>query len=209
MALPQIEVVSDESDVELRLARWGLRASQFLDIARTAHSRAVDAGPLMPKSSPGMLAYLFGTEELRLQIIGDDWRVDITDNIEGVINLRFGVRIVYQNVDRACDRLFPPRPRSAKGSASENLCGPDLFTVAGVDTGPLRIAKRKGISTYHVMVGEDGSVELSSPVIVHGRYVQFNERIFIANSVAGPMADDPEVIDPVQDLDIDISFKEP
>jgi hypothetical protein len=111
-------------------------------------------------------------------------------------------------VDRACDWDFPPNPRSAKGSAAENICGPNLFEHAGVEPGPLTGVKEDGIPTYYAMVGEDGSVEFSHPVIKNGSYQHFNERIFIHR----PTEDWEEKIDPetgpIEDFDVAVSLKD-
>jgi hypothetical protein len=133
--------------------------------------------------------------------------VDRTCGVEAVVNRERRIRIAFQNVDRACDPNFPPNPRSSKGSASELLSGPTLFEHAGVDAGPLTGVLSDGVPTYYAMVGEDGSVELSHPVISNGSFVQFHERILIS----APDADWADTIDPetgpVEDFEIPVRFK--
>ena len=94
------------------------------------------------------------------------------------------------------------------GNAAENLCGPNLFVHAGVEVGPLTGVKQDSIPTYYVMVGEDGSVELSHPVIKNGTYKHFHERILIHR----PAEDWEEEIDPetgpIEDFDVAVSFKD-
>jgi hypothetical protein len=201
-------VIEALHDVEQRLADWGLTREQFIAIATVAKAWADDVSPLMPQNAPGTLAYIFGVQELRRQLSDNDWRVDRTNGIEAVINRTLGIRIGFHNVDRSCDPIFPPHPRSAKGSASESLCGPNLFQHFGVEPGPLTGVRDDGVTTYYVMVGEDGSVELSNPVIMNGAYRHFNERIFIFR----PTEDWEEEIDsdmgPVEDFDIEVSFKD-
>lgn len=201
-------IVDGEHDTQRRLADFGLAAEQFEEIARAARTWADDASPLMPQNAPGTLAYIFGVQELRHQIVEGDWEVDRACSIEAVLNRKLGIRIGYQNVDRACDPAFPPNPLSAKGSAAEIICGPTLFEHAGVEPGPLTGVKQDGIPTYYVMVGEDGSVELSHPVIKDGSYKHFHERIFIGR----PTNDWEEELDPetgpIQDFDIAVSFKD-
>lgn len=195
-------------DVQRRLADFALNTDQFMPIAAIARTWADDASPLMPQNAPGTLAYIYGVQELRQQLLGGEWEVDRTCGIEAVINRKLGVRIGYQNVDRACDHDFPPNPRSTKGTASENICGPNLFVHAGVEPGPLTGVRQDGIPTYYVMVGEDGSVELSHPVIKNGTYKHFHERIFIDR----PTDEWEEEIDPetgpIEDFDIVVSFKD-
>lgn len=195
-------------EVDQRLADWGLVRQQFTAIARTAKSWADDASPLMPLNAPGTLAYIFGVAELRRQLVDDAWRVERKGGIEVVLNAHANLRIGFHNVDAACDAKFPPQPRSAKGTASENLCGPTLFQHFGVEPGPLTGVNEDGVPTYYVMVGEDGSVELSNPVIKDGTYKHFNERIFIykpAEDWEDEIASDEG---PAENFEVEVSFKD-
>lgn len=201
-------VLEAEHDVALRLADWRLIPDQFRAIAKAARSWADDASPLMPQNAPGTLAYIYGVQELRRQLIDAEWHIDRTCGVEAVVNPSLRLRIGFQNVDRACDVTFPPHPRSAKGSASESLCGPDLFQHFGVEPGPLTGVKDDGIATYYVMVGEDGSVELSNPVITDGAYRRFNERIFISSSTGEWVEDLVVGLEKEDDFDIEVTFKE-
>lgn len=172
-------VVEGESSIAARLSDFGILPQQLLAVGKIARTWADDASPLMPINAPGTLAYIYGVRELRQQLLDGSWVVDRTCGIEAVINRDLRMRIAFQNVDRACDPIFPPNPRSAKGSASESLCGPTMFEYAGVEAGPLTGVLQDGVPTYYLMVGEDGSVELSHPVIVNGSYAYFHERILI------------------------------
>ena len=60
-----------------------------------------------------------------------------------------------------------------------------------------------------MIVGEDGSVELSHPVIFDGTYRHFHERIFVFRpSGTWESEIDPET-GPIEDFDVEVSFKEP
>ena len=207
MAQFQTVIVESQIGVNQRLADFGLDIESFISIAKAARMWANDASPIMPLNSPGTLAYIYGVQELRQQLLDGDWTIDRTCGIEAVVHRDLNLRIAYQNVDRACDLVFPPIPRSAKGSASENLCGPNLFENAGIEAGPLTGVKSDGIPTYYVMVGEDGSVELSQPVIKSGQYHHFNERILIHK----PNDDfdievEPED-SPIDNFDVPVTFR--
>jgi hypothetical protein len=201
-------LLDSENDVERRLQDWGLTRSQFIDVGKIARTWADDASPLMPLNAPGTLAYIFGVQELRRQLIDGKWQSDRSGGIEAVINRALGLRIGFHNVDRACDYVLPPHPRSAKGSASENLCGPNLFQHFGVEPGPLTAANDDGITTYYVMVGEDGSVELSNPVIKEGTYRHFHERIFVFRANGTWENEMDSDTSPIDDFDVEVSFKE-
>ena len=86
-------------------------------------------------NAPGTLAYIHGVAALRGQILDGEWVIDRTLGIEAIINHELGIRIGYQNVDRACDAVFKPMPRSAKGPASERLCSFPLFDYYGMALG--------------------------------------------------------------------------
>ncbi len=201
-------IVEGERAVADRLNDFGLVAEQILAVGIAARAWAGDASPLMPINAPGTLAYIYGVMELRQQVLDGVWATDRTCGIEAVVNRDLQMRIGFQNVDRACDPGFPPTPRSAKGSASESLCGPTLFELAGVDAGPLTGVKADGVPTYYVMVGEDGSVELSHPVIGNGSYKHFHERIFIVSTNRDWAEEINPDTSPLDDFDIEIRFKD-
>ncbi|WP_082448358.1 MULTISPECIES: hypothetical protein [unclassified Sphingomonas] len=201
-------IVQGDWDVRKRLEDFGLVPNQLLLVATAARAWADDASPLMPINAPGTLAYIYGVMELRQQLLDGSWRVDRTCGIEAVSNRERRVRIAFQNVDRACDPIFPPNPRSAKGSASESLCGPTLFQFAGVDSGPLTNVRQDGVPTYYLMVGEDGSVELSQPVISNGSYADFVERILITTPDNDWTDEISPETGPIDDFDVEVRFKD-
>jgi hypothetical protein len=210
-------LITNPMDVGRRLADFGLKIEQMLAVRDSARAAFDDASPLMPQNAPGTLAYIHGVGALRAQVLDSEWVIDRTLGVEAVINHRVGVRIGYQNVDRSCDPLFPPMPRSEKGSGTARLCRLPLFDFYGVvletdaDRLPSDDAKdphHGQIATYFVMVGEDGSVELSCPVIANKRFSDFRERIFIDQ----PDDDWSARMDldngPVDDFDVPVIFKD-
>ncbi|MAY89424.1 MAG: hypothetical protein CML02_22230 [Pseudooceanicola sp.] len=208
--MPDFNTLTVTSDPEVvqRLADWNLTVDQIVAIGDTARRWAEDASPLAPLNAPGQLAYLFGVQELRQQLIGDGFVLDRSCNIEAVVNTELGVRIGYQNVDRSCDPDLPPIPRTSKGKGAEYLNGPDLFEHVGMVPGPLTGVREDAIPTYYVMVGEDGSIELSRAIIKNGKYERFVERIFVRSpSEDWEGAIEPET-GPVEDFDIQVSFKD-
>ena len=202
-------LVRDQSDVNRRLADFGLFSEQILSIAETAHSRELDASPLMPVNAPGLLKYIYGVETLRSELLDDEeWSMARINGVEVVINRQLKVRIGYHNVDKACDPLFPPHPRSSKGKTSEKMSGPTLFEYYGVETGPVQELKENGMTTFYVMVGEDGSVELSNPIIEDGRYIAFAERIFVHSpkDINWEVDNEPET-GPIDDFEVKVTLK--
>jgi hypothetical protein len=83
-----------------------------------------------------------------------------------------------------------------------------LFQHFGVEPGPLTGVNDDGIATYYVMVGEDGSVELSNPIIMDGTYRHFNERIFIFRPTDDWEGEIDSESGPVEDFDVEVTFKD-
>ena len=210
-------IIDNPVDVSRRLVDFGLPIEQILAIRDSARAAYNDASPLMPQNAPGTLAYIHGVGALRSQLINGEWVIDRTLGVEAVINHELGKRIGYQNVDRSCDPIFPPMPRSEKGAGSARLCRLPLFEHYGVvlETDADRLPSddvkdpHSGqVVTYFVMVGEDGSVELSCPVIANKRYSDFGERIFIDR----PDDDWDARMDldtgPIEDFDVPVVLKD-
>lgn len=210
-------IVDNAIDAERRLLDFELTMGQILPIGDAAKRASSDASPLMPLNAPGTLAYIYGVEALRGNILSEDWVVDRTLGVEAVINYRLGIRIGFQNVDRACDPVLPPMPRSDKGSGTARLCRLPLFDHYGVilETDADRLPSEEikdplgdQIVTYFVMVGEDGSVELSCPVISAKRYSDFVERIFVHRPSEDWEARIEADVGPADDFDVPVIFKE-
>lgn len=211
-------IIEDPMDTRRRLADWGLDSQQILAVRDSARAATDDASPLMPLNAPGTLGYIYGVGALRGQILDGEWIIDRTLGVEAVINHRLGIRIGYQNVDRACDVVFPPMPRSERGNGMARLCRLPLFEHFGVEleTDADRVPGEEfqdpagnEIVTYFVMVGEDGSVELSRPIIANKKYEQFVERIFVErpSDRLDEIINDPDA-GPVDDFDVPVIFKD-
>lgn len=200
-------IVSALVDIETRLSDFGLYRDQLLAIGHTARAYADDASPSMPLNAAGMLSYIHGVGELRQQLVGPDFIPDRACGIESVIHRDRSVRIGFQNVDKCCV-LMPPMPRSEKGSGAAILSSPSLFEHAGVEAGPLTGVQQDGIHTYYVMVGLDGSIELSCPIIDKGKYVDWHERIFVFSPDGEWEAIPDSDSGPAEDFDVIVSFKE-
>ncbi|MDX8353989.1 hypothetical protein [Cognatiyoonia sp. IB215182] len=199
-------IVSTLVDVEHRLEAFGFTRHQIMAIGQTARAYADDAGPSMPLNAAGMLSYIHGVGELRQQLVGSDYLPDRACGVESVMRRDRSVRIAFQNVDKSCADM-PPLPRSEKGSGAAALSSPTLFEHAGVEPGPLT-GVHDGVRTYYVMVGLDGSVELSCPVIEKGKYVDWIERIYIYSPDGDWEAAPDTDTGPVEDFEVHVSFKD-
>lgn len=208
-------VIERPQDVDQRLSDFGLVRGQILAIRDAARAASDDASPLAPVNAPGTLAYISGVQALREQILGPGWVMARSLGIEAVINESIGIRLCYQNVDRACDDFFKPMPRSGKGAASASLCCLPLFEHFGVTLpdDADRLKEYEGfdpskdhLTTYFVMVGEDGNVELSSPVIEGQRFSKFRERIFVDRLEVD--VDGVSEYEAAGDFEFDVTMKE-
>lgn len=193
--------------VNTRLAELFVDQAQIIAVGQTARAYADDASPYMPLNAAGMLSYLHGVGALRERLVGEHFVLDRACGIESVVSRDRTVRIGFQNVDKCCVEMAP-LPRSEKGSGAEALSGPSLFEHAGIDSGPLTGVRPDGILTYYVMVGLDGSIELSCPVIEKGRYIAWIERIFIYAPHTDWDATLQDDEGPLEDFDVSVSFKE-
>ena len=199
-------IVSTLVEVETRLSDFALSREQIVAIGQTARAYADDASPSMPLNAAGMLSYIHGVGELRQQLVGTEYIPDRACGIESVVRRDRSVRIAFQNVDKCCADM-PPIPRNEKGSGAASLSCATLFQHAGIEAGPLT-GVHDGVRTYYVMVGLDGSVELSCPVIEKGKYVAWPERIYIY-SPDGEWEAKPDAENgPIEDFDIVVSFKD-
>lgn len=199
-------IVSVLAEVETRLADFALTREQIMAIGQTARAYADDASPSMPLNAAGMLSYIHGVGELRQQLVGTEYIPDRACGVESVVRRDRSVRIAFQNVDKSCADM-PPLPRTEKGSGAAALSSPTLFEHAGVEAGPLT-GVHDGVRTYYVMVGVDGSIELSCPVIEKGKYVAWPERIYIYSPEGEWEAVPGTDNGPIDDFDIDVSFKD-
>lgn len=199
-------IVSTLVDVETRLEDFGVTRQQIMTIGHTARAYSDDASPSMPLNAAGMLSYIHGVGELRQQLVGTDYIPDRACGVESVVRRDRSLRIAFQNVDKSCADM-PPLPRTEKGSGAAALSSRTLFEYAGVEAGPLT-GVHDGVLTYYVMVGLDGSVELSCPVIDKGKFVEWFERIYIYSPDGDWEAEPDTDTGPIEDFDINVSFKD-
>lgn len=199
-------IVSTLVDVETRLEDFGVTRQQILAIGHTARAYADDASPSMPLNAAGMLSYIHGVGELRQQLVGTDYIPDRACGVEAVVRRDKSVRIAFQNVDKSCADMAP-LPRTDKGNGAAALSSPSLFEHVGMEVGPLT-GVHDGVRTYYVMVGLDGSVELSCPMIEKGKYVDWIERIYIYSPDGNWEAEPLTETGPIEDFDINVSLKD-
>lgn len=167
---------------ELRLNRDGLLAAVETAVAAAAGVTANHAN-----NAAGTYRYHEGTAMLRDRFVGENgWVKDSTKNIEAIFNPEIGVKVVFQNVDKACCEFHPPQPSSPKKSASKRCIETNnLFDLADI---PLTFdaGKQEKIRTYNLMVSESGEevnaeISLVTGVTDSGLFDGFAERVFLSH----------------------------
>jgi hypothetical protein len=177
MGMIQTRVLRKLWDVDRRLIELGLDRERLLNIRSIAVSAGADATPFHPANAAGTLAYHHGTWALRDQFVGDAWVLERPNGVEAIRNESAGVRVVFANVDLACNDDQPPKPRSEKGAGAERACMGNLFGQLPHFT-PQPVP---GCATYYLMVDENGAAELTCPVVKDGTFTAYVERIYLSD----------------------------
>lgn len=174
-------ILREEWEIRPRLHEMALDKDKLLNIRTLAVGASADATPFFPANAPGTFSYHYGTFGLRHEFVGDVWLKDTSNGVETIKNEALHIKIVFANVDVACDNAHEPRPRSNKGAGAERLCaGNDLFG------GLPRYVKASdssegGWTVYYLMVAPNGAAELSLPVVKGGTFQKFIERIYLSD----------------------------
>jgi hypothetical protein len=202
-------VLAEEFEVAPRLEQLGTTKSDLIQVIRAAVGARRNATPFHPLSAGGQLAYLAGTEHLRRVFLPQGWQLCRRDNIESIFHPEIGIKIVYQNADRAGDPIFDPLAVSRKGAGAARaveLGQYDLFPESRVQ----EVAELTA-ATWYLFVFADGPdvrAELSCPVAINDeQFDQFHERILLVQKGdwdnPDPLADDA----PPVDFEVSVSRK--
>ena len=168
----------DPWDVAARIAELQLTVEGLLRVRAMAVGAAADATPFHPANAAGTFSYHHGTFGLRKEFVGKIWRVERPDGVEAIINEELKVRVVFANVDVACDDDLKPRPRSRKGAGAERVCMGNLFGSLP-EYAPAQ--PRDGWTTFYLMVDQRGAAELTQPVVNNNTFTAWIERIYLSN----------------------------
>jgi hypothetical protein len=193
MAVVKARILREEWEVGARLAELQLDKDKLLNVRTTAVAAAADATPFHAANAAGTFSYHYGTWALRNECVGGNWRMDRPNGIEAIRNDVIKVKVVFGNVDVACDDEHEPKARSTKGSGAERLCiGNDLFggelpRFAAVSDA----AEDDGWLTYYLMVAPEGAAELSRPVVKNGTFKAFPERLYLSDG--SDLKSEPEI----------------
>jgi hypothetical protein len=172
-------ILREDWEVHPRLEALQLDRLKLLNVRSTAVGAAADATLFHPANAAGTFSYQHGTFALRNEYAGSNWVIDRPNGVEAIRNDSIRVKVVFANVDVACDDEHEPRPRSSKGAGSERLCaGNGLF---GSLPRFVPAVTEPGWTTYYLMVAPDGAVELSCATVKGGKFAKFIERIYLSD----------------------------
>ena len=202
-------VLAEEFEVAPRLEQLRVTKEELLQVVRAAVGARRNATPFHPLSAGGLLAYLAGTEHLRRVFLPQGWQMCRRDNIESIFHAEIGVKIVYQNAERAGDPISDPIAVSKKGAGAARaveLGQYELFPeVRDQEVAEITAA------TWYLFVFADGPdvrAEISCPVAINDeQFDQFHERILLVQKgdwdSPDPLADDA----PPVDFEVSVSRK--
>lgn len=204
-----VETVVHEKagDCSARLQVLGTSFAQLLRVRDVALQEAANATPFHCANAAGTFAYQHGVFALRNEHVDvGGWRLDRSEGVEGIINDRLQVRILFSNVDVACRLDLLPKPRSSKGSGAERVCSGNLF-------GHLPVYSQRpdeGIATYYLMVDQEGAAELARPIVLDGTFKSYVERIWLSSGLGDDLVQRPglDSDDTVYDFDPQVARKQ-
>src|SRR6266704_2583118 len=129
MPLSETKILREVWEVQPRLVALQTSLEKLLRVRAVAIGAAADATPFHPANAAGTFSYQHGTFALRSEHVGHDgWEAERPNGVEVIKNSAIKVRIVFANVDVACDDSHEPKARSEKGAGAERLCiGNGLF----------------------------------------------------------------------------------
>ena len=174
-------VLAEDHEVVPRLAQLGLRRDLLLDVVRAAVGGRRSSTGFHPLSAGGLLSWIEGTAHLRRLFVPGGWEICRRDNIETVFHPAFGIKVVFQNADRAGDPLFDPLAVSPKGAGSARAIGLGQFEF-WPEIREKEVAELTA-PTWVLFVyadGDDVRAELSCPMAIsEDQFDGFHERILL------------------------------
>jgi hypothetical protein len=174
-------VLATEHEIVSRLAQLELRRDLLLDVVGAAVGARRSAGGFHPLSAGGLLSWIQGTAELRRIFLPRGWESCRRDNIESIFHAELGIKVVFQNAERAGDPVFEPIAISKKGAGAARA-----IELGQYELWPEARAKQVAEATAATWVlfvyadGDDVRAELSRPIAINEeQFDGFHERILL------------------------------
>jgi hypothetical protein len=194
MTFAETKICREDWEVGPRLAELRTSKEKLLRVRSVAIAAAADATPFHPANAAGTLSYQHGTFSLRNEHVGDNgWVSDRPNGVEVIKNAAIRTRIVFANVDVACDDGREPQARSDKGAGAERLCaGNGLFGYLP-RFADISETNEDGWTTYYLMVALNGAAELSRAMVEKRRFAKFIERLYLSDG--SDLDTEPKILD--------------
>lgn len=203
-------VLAQEFEIVSRLEQLALRRDLLLDVVRAAIGGRRRATAFHPKSAGGLQSWIEGTGHLRRLFLPRGWEICSRDNIESIFHPEIGLKVIFQNAERAGDLLQDPIAASKKGAGSARA-----VELGQYDFWPEDKAKEVAEITATTWVlfvyadGDDVRAELSRPIAINDeQFDGFHERILLVMKggwdAAEPVAGDDE---PPAEYEVTVSRK--
>lgn len=198
----------DQNLASDRLESLGLTQAGLIDVVQGAVSARNSATPFHPKNAPGLLSWIDGSYHLRRVFVPMGWEPCDRDNVSSITHPELGLKVIYQNAERAGDIRFEPIAKSMKGAGSARVVAsgqPDFF--------PELIAEqeRSPQEAWYLFVfanGLDVRAELSRPMTIKsGQFEGFHERIILLQAGEWDLPSLSNEIEEPIELDVVISRK--
>lgn len=191
-------VLAEDYEIVPRLAQLGLRRDLLLDVVGASVGGRRNATGFHPLSAGGLLSWIEGTGQLRRIFLPLGWEVCRRDNIESIFNPEFGIKVVFQNAERAGDPLLDPVATSKKGAGSARAIELGQYELWPDDK--VKEVIEITATTWVLFVyadGDDVRAELSCPKAINEeQFDGFHERILLVDKggwgATVPLVDDGE-----------------
>lgn len=183
MAAPlKTRILREDWETGPRLAELQLERARLLAVRSAAVGAAADATPFHPANAAGTFSYQHGTFALRSEHVfpGSPWTVERPGGVEAIRNDSIRTKVVFANVDIACNDDHQPKPRSSKGAGAERLCFQNSL-FSDLPHHVQHVPVEDVWTIYYLMVSPNGAVELSCPVVKGGTFVSFIERLYLSD----------------------------
>jgi hypothetical protein len=168
-------VLIDRWAVNRRLKELNLSRKGLMNAVTVALHEGRTATAYHCANTAGTFSYHHGTWAIRHEFVGDRWAVNRERGVEAIYDKVSKLRVIFQNVDVACDSERLPQPRTPKGSGSELVSSGNLFG----DLPHYTPRQSKTESTFYLMVDTNGACELSMPVVKKGKFISLIERLYL------------------------------
>jgi hypothetical protein len=204
-------VLAEDYEVVPRLAQLGLRRDLLLDVVGAAVGARRSSTAFHPLSARGLLSWIEGTAHMRRVFVPEGWEICRRDNIESIFHPRYGIKVVFQNAERAGDPLSDPVAVSRKGAGSARAIELGQFEL-WPEVREKEVAEVTA-PTWVLFVfadGDDVRAELSCPMAINeDQFDGFHERILLVEK-GGWGSTEPfiEEDEPPAEYDVTVSRKD-